>query len=162
MLIHGICEILNWLLPLLSQSLNFEKIEKKKNPQNRWRYILILLFPRRLGKIKLHILNLRGKQVRFGRYEFRNPVISFLGSNIWFPKRRKFFYYLCLVHLPSCQSLSNGYDFIYKFYLGNFHSAGKICHFCLKKRFFSKVLTLKMYQTAKLSTIVPIFQSFFI
>ena len=28
---HGIGEILNWLLPLLTEGLNFEKIEKKSS-----------------------------------------------------------------------------------------------------------------------------------
>ena len=51
------------------------------------------------------------RKISLGGKNFWNPVMSFLGSKIWFPKRRKFSYFLCFVHLPNCQSLSNGYDF---------------------------------------------------
>ena len=101
---HGICESLNWPLPLLSQGLNFEKITKK--PSEPLEIHIDSPVSQRLGKIKLHILNLS-----LGGMKFWNPIMSFLESKIWFPKRRKFFYFLCFVHLPNCQSLSNRYDF---------------------------------------------------
>ena len=92
---------------------------------------------------------------------FWNPVIPFLGRKIRFQKRRKFSYFwLCPpAKLPKFE------QWIWFSYICSisvtFPQRVKTVIFAEKKWFFSKVLTLNMYHTAKLWTILLIFQFFF-
>ena len=91
---------------------------------------MILPFPRRLGKSKLHTLNLR--ENKFGPYEFLKSCDVILGNKILL--------FLCV--LSTCQTAkvwAMDMIFIYILYLGNLASAGKNCYFYRKKkRFFFK------------------------
>ena len=118
---HGIGEILNWLLPLLSEGLNFEKIEEKFLRTTRDTY-WFFRFPEGQAKSNTHFKSTR--KISLGGMNFWNPVMSFLGSKIWFQKRRKFSYFwLCPpAKLPKFEQWL--WFFIYMLHLGNLYSAG--------------------------------------
>ena len=90
---HGIGEILNWLLPLLSEGLNFEKIEENSSEPLEI-HIDSLIFQKARQNQVTYFKSTRKRSL--GGMNFWNPVMSFLGRKIRFQKRRKFSYFwLC-------------------------------------------------------------------
>ena len=108
---HGIGEVLNWLLPLLSEGLklNFEKIEEKFLRTARNTYWFSRFQKRR--KFSYFWLCPPAKLPKFEQW-------------IWFS------YICCIGNLYSAGIVS--------LYLSNLKSAGQNCHFCRKKQFFFK------------------------
>ena len=90
---HGIGEILNWLLPLLSEGLNFEKIEEKFLRTARNTYYSLVSQKTRQNQITYFKST---RKISLAGIRFWNPVMTFLGRKIRFQKRRKFSYFwLC-------------------------------------------------------------------
>ena len=90
---HGIGEILNWLLPLLSEGLNFEKIEENSSEPLEI-HIDSLIFQKARQNQITYFKSTRKRSL--GGMNFWNPVMSFLGKKIRFQKRRKFSnFWLC-------------------------------------------------------------------
>ena len=90
---HGIGEILNWLLPLLSEGLNFEKIEENSSEPLEI-HIDSLIFQKARQNQVTYFKSTRKRSL--GGMNFWNPVMSFLGKKIRFQKRRKFSnFWLC-------------------------------------------------------------------
>ena len=133
--IHGIGEVLNWLLPLLSEGLklNFEKIEEKFLRTARNTYWFSRFQKRR--KFSYFWLCPLAKLPKFEQW-------------IWFS-------YICCISVTSTQRV------LYLCILVTSNQRVKTVIFAEKNNFFSNVLTLNMYQTANLWTILLNFQCFF-
>ena len=92
---HGIGEVLNWLLSLLSEGLklNFEKIEEKFLRTARNTYYSLVSQKTRQNQITYFKST---RKISLAGIRFWNPVMTFLGRKIRFQKRRKFSYFwLC-------------------------------------------------------------------
>ena len=114
------------------------------------------------------------RKISLGGMNFWSPVMSFLGSKIRFQKRRKFSYFwLCPpAKLPKfaqwiwfsyicCISVTSTQRVLYLCISVTSNQRVKTVIFAEKNNFFSNVLTLNMYQTANLWTILLNFQCFF-